>query len=129
MGGICLIGESMQNLSKLIDKHEHIFGDQSEKITSLPTMVDIRMTPEQKEEKRRRQKRDWYHENREKVLEQQKNWKKKKQQKEWYANNRTQQIDKAKKWNKDNQSARKLIVERHKQKKGNSWQWTSQKNK
>ena len=63
------------------------------------------------------------------VLEQQKNWKKKKQQKEWYANNRTQQIDKAKKWNKDNQSARKLIVERHKQKKGNSWQWTSQKNK
>ena len=80
-------------------------------------------------QKRKKQKRDWYHENREKVLEQQKNWKKKKQQKEWYANNRTQQIDKAKKWNKDNQSSRKLIVESHKQKKGNSWQWTSQKNK
>ena len=126
MGGICLIGECMKNLSELIDKHEEIFGDQSQRITSVPTTAELRMT---QDEKRKKQKRDWYHENREKVLEQQKNWKKKKQQKEWYANNRTQQIDKAKKWNKDNQSARKLIVERHKQKKGNSWQWTSQKNK
>ena len=102
MGGICFIGECMKNLSELIAKHEEIYGDQSQRITSVPTMTELRMS---QEEKRKKQKRDWYHENREKVLEQQKNWKKKKQQKEWYANNRTQQIDKAKKWNKDNQSA------------------------
>ena len=113
MGGICLIGDSMRNLSELIAKHEEIYGDQSERITSLPTMTELRMT---EDEKRKKQKRDWYHENKEKVLEQQKNFKKKKQQKEWYANNKVQQIDKAKKWNKDNQSARKLIVDRYKNK-------------
>ena len=116
MGGICLIGECMKNLSELIAKHEEIYGDQSERITSLPTMTELRMT---EDEKRKKQKRDWYHENKEKVLEQQKNFKKKKQQKEWYANNRVQQIDKAKKWNKDNQSARKLIVDRYKNKQKN----------
>ena len=116
MGGICHIGDSMRNLSELIDKHEEIYGDQSERITSLPTMAELRMS---QEEKRKKQKRDWYHENREKVLEQQKNFKKKKQQKEWYANNKVQQIDKAKKWNKDNQSARKLIVDRYKNKQKN----------
>ena len=106
----------MKNLSELIAKHEEIYGDQSERITSLPTMTELRMS---QEEKRKKQKRDWYHENREKVLEQQKNFKKKKQQKEWYANNKVQQIDKAKKWNKDNQSARKLIVDRYKNKQKN----------
>ena len=111
MGGICCIGESMRNLSDLIAKHEEIYGDQSERITSLPTMTELRMT---EDEKRKKQKRDWYHENKEKVLEQQKNFKKKKQQKEWYANNRVQQIDKAKKWNKENKGARKLITERYK---------------
>ena len=116
MGGLCLIGEYMKNLSELIDKHEEIFGDQSLRITSLPTMTELRMT---EDEKRKKQKRDWYHENKEKVLEQQKNFKKKKQQKEWYANNKVQQIDKAKKWNKDNQSARKLIVDRYKNKQKN----------
>ena len=116
MGGLCLIGEFMKNLSELIDKHEEIYGDQSERITSLPTMTELRMT---EDEKRKKQKRDWYHENKEKVLEQQKNFKKKKQQKEWYANNKVQQIDKAKKWNKDNQSARKLIVDRYKNKQKN----------
>ena len=116
MGGICLIGECMKNLSALIAKHEEIYGDQSERITSLPTMTELRMT---EDEKRKKQKRDWYHENKEKVLEQQKNFKKKKQQKEWYANNKVQQIDKAKKWNKDNQSARKLIVDRYKNKQKN----------
>ena len=78
MGGLCLIGEYMKNLSELIDKHEEIFGDQSLRITSLPTMTELRMT---QDEKRKKQKRDWYHENKEKVLEQQKNFKKKKQQK------------------------------------------------
>jgi len=121
MGGLCLIGEFMKNLSELIDKHEEIFGDQSLRITSLPTMTELRMT---EDEKRKKQKRDWYHENKEKVLEQQKNFKKKKQQKEWYANNRVQQIDKAKKWNKENRGARKLITERYKQ-KGQQCQWTS----
>ena len=116
MGGICLIGECMKNLSELIAKHEEIYGDQSERITSLPTMTELRMT---EDEKRKKQKRDWYHENKEKVLEQQKNFKKKKQQKEWYANNKVQQIDKAKKWNKDNQSARKLIVDIYKNKQKN----------
>ena len=116
MGGICFIGECMKNLSELIAKHEEIYGDQSQRITSVPTMTELRMS---QEEKRKKQKRDWYHENREKVLEQQKNWKKKKQQKEWYDNNRVQQIDKAKKWNKDNQSARKLIVDRYKNKQKN----------
>ena len=116
MGGICLIGECMKNLSELIAKHEEIYGDQSERITSLPTMTELRMT---EDEKRKKQKRDWYHENKEKVLEQQKNFKKKKQQKEWYAKNKVQQIDKAKKWNKDNQSARKLIVDRYKNKQKN----------
>ena len=116
MGGICLIGECMKNLSELIAKHEEIYGDQSERITSLPTMTELRMT---EDEKRKTQKRDWYHENKEKVLEQQKNFKKKKQQKEWYANNKVPQIDKAKKWNKDNQSARKLIVDRYKNKQKN----------
>ena len=121
MGGICLIGECMKNLSELIAKHEKIYGDQSQRITSVPTMTELRMS---QEEKRKKQKRDWYHENREKVLEQQKNWKKKKQQKEWYDNNRVQQIDKAKKWNKENKGARKLITERYKQ-KGQQCQWTS----
>ena len=116
MGGICLIGECMKNLSELIAKHEEIYGDQSERITSLPTMTELRMT---EDEKRKKQKRDWYHENKEKVLEQQKNFKKKKQQKEWYANNRVQQIDKAKKWNKANKGARKLITERYKNKQKN----------
>ena len=74
MGGLCLIGEFMKNLSELIDKHEEIFGDQSLRITSLPTMTELRMT---EDEKRKKQKRDWYHENKEKVLEQQKNFKKK----------------------------------------------------
>ena len=116
MGGICFIGECMKNLSELIAKHQEIYGDQSQRITSVPTMTELRMT---EDEKRKKQKRDWYHENKEKVLEQQKNFKKKKQQKEWYANNKVQQIDKAKKWNKDNQSARKLIVDRYKNKQKN----------
>ena len=123
MGGICLIGECMKNLSELIDKHEEIFGDQSQRITSLPTMTELRMT---QEEKRKKQKRDWYDRNKEDVKKQREESKK---QKEWYANNRVQQIDKSKKWNKENPSARKLIVERHNKKKGNSWQWTSQKSK
>ena len=106
MGGICLIGEYMQDLSELIRKHEEIYGDQSQRITSVPTMTELRLTPEQKRKKE--------------VLEQQKkSEKKKKSQKEWYANNRVQQIDKAKKWNKDNGTARKLIVDRYKNKQKN----------
>ena len=53
MGGICLIGECMKNLSELIAKHEEIYGDQSERITSLPTMTELRMT---EDEKRKKQK-------------------------------------------------------------------------
>ena len=56
MGGICLIGECMKNLSELIDKHEEIYGDQSQRITSVPTTAELRMTDD---EKRKKQKRDW----------------------------------------------------------------------
>ena len=124
MGGFCLIGESMQNLSKLIDKHEQLFGDQSERITTLPTMVDIRMTPEQKAEKRRRQKRDWYHENAEAVKAQRETSGK---QKEWYANNRIRCIEKSKRWNKENKEQRKIITERYNKKGHTTWQCNSQK--
>ena len=124
MGGICLIGESMQNLSKLIDKHEQLFEDQSERITTLPTMVDIRMTPEQKAEKRRRQKRDWYHEIAEAVKEQRETSGK---QKEWYANNRIRCIEKSKRWNKENKEQRKIITERYNKKGHTTWQCNSQK--
>ena len=113
MGGICHIGESMKNISALIDKHEEIWGEQV-RITSLPTIVDIRMSPE---ERRKKQKREWYERNREEVLEQQKDSeKKKKSQKEWYANNRTRCIEKAKNWNSENKGARKLITERYNRK-------------
>ena len=44
MGGICYIGESMRNLSDLIAKHEEIYGDQSQRITYLPSMSELRMT-------------------------------------------------------------------------------------
>jgi uncharacterized protein (DUF342 family) len=129
MGGICHIGESMKNLSELIDKHEEIYGDLSQSVTHLsqtqplPTMADLRMT---KEEKRKKQKRDWYDQNKEDVKEQRKESGK---QKEWYANNRIRCIEKATNWNKENQGARKLITERYKSKKGNTWQWTSPKRK
>ena len=44
---------------------------------------------ESKLDRRKRQKREWYERNREKVLEQQKNSDKKKtSQREWYVNNR-----------------------------------------
>ncbi len=122
MGGICYIGESMRNLSDLIAKHEEIYGDQSQRITYLPSMSELRMT---NDEKRKKQKRDWYDKNKEAVKKQREESKK---QKEWYANNRVRCIEKSKKWNKDNPNARKLIVERHKH-KGKSCQWTSQKTK
>jgi len=74
---------------------------------------------------RKRQKREWYHRNKEAVLEQQKNSeRKKKSQKAWYQRNKQRCIDKAKIWNKENSGARKLIIERHKHRKGNPCQWT-----
>ena len=75
---------------------------------------------------RKRQKREWYHRNKEAVLEQQKSSeKKKKSQKEWYKKNKEKCITRSKMWNKENTGARKLVVERHKHRKGNSCQWTS----
>ena len=65
-------------------------------------------------DKRKKQKREWYHRNKEAVLEQQKNSeKKKKSQKEWYVNNRDRIIENSKKWNNANVGARKLIIERY----------------
>ena len=74
---------------------------------------------------RKRQKREWYHRNKELVLEQQKNSeRKKKSQKAWYQKNKQNCIDKAKMWNKENIGARKLIIERYKHTKGSPCQWT-----
>ena len=67
-----------------------------------------------KKDKRKRQKREWYERNREKVLEQQRNSENKKQsQREWYVNNKDRVIEKSKRWNKINMGARKLIIDRY----------------
>ena len=70
---------------------------------------------ESKIDKRKRQKREWYHRNKEIVLEQQKNSEKKRiSQREWYVSNRDKIIEKANRWNNTNVGARKLIIERYK---------------
>ncbi len=70
------------------------------------------------------QKREWYHRNKEAVLEQQKNSKNKKEsQKEWYQQNKKRCIARAKRWNEENPAARKLIVERHKTKNNPTGVW------
>jgi hypothetical protein len=43
----------------------------------------------------------------------------------WYQKNKKLCITRAKTWNKENTGARKLIVERHKHRKGSPCQWTS----
>ena len=112
-----------KSLSELIDNHQKMHGDTSQRMNSLPTMVSLRMTHEQK---RKKQKRDWYHKNKEAVLEQQKNSeRKKKSQKEWYMNNREMCIAKSKRWNADNLSARKLILERYKTKNNPKGEWSN----
>ena len=74
----------------------------------------------------KRQKREWYHKNKEAVLEQQKNSKKKREsQKEWYLKNKKLCIIRAKKWNEDNPSARKLIMERYKTKNNPKGVWSN----
>ena len=81
------------------------------------------MTPD---ERRKQQKREWYHRNRDKVLEQQKNSIGKKElQKEWYANNKEECIERAKQWNSENLGARKLITNRYLKRKGQLCQWSS----
>ena len=73
---------------------------------------------------RKIQKREWYHRNKEAVLEQQKNSKNKKEsQKKWYQQNKKRCIARAKRWNEKNPSARKLIVERHKTKNNPTGVW------
>ena len=75
---------------------------------------------------RKRQKRKWYHRNKEAVLEQQKNSKNKKEsQKDWYQQNKKRCIARAKRWNEDNPVARKLIVERHKTKNNPTGGWSN----
>ena len=69
-----------------------------------------------REEKIRQQKREWYHRNRDTVLEQQKNSVNKKvSQKAWYTNNKEECIERAKQWNSENLGARKLIINRYHQ--------------
>ena len=73
---------------------------------------------------RKIQKREWYHRNKEAVLEQQKNSKNKKEsQREWYQKNKKRCIARAKMWNENNPSARKLIVERYKTKNNPRGVW------
>ena len=111
-----------KNLSELIDAHEKVHGKQKS-TPNFPTIQSLRMTNEQK---RKKQKRDWYHKNKEKVLKQQKESEsKRRNQKEWYTNNRERCIVKSKKWNKDNPSARRLIVERHKTKNNTEEVWSN----
>ena len=77
------------------------------------------MTPD---ERRKQQKREWYHRNRDKVLEQQKNSVNKKvSQKVWYTNNKEERIERAKKWNSENLGARKLINVRYIKRKDQTW--------
>ena len=112
-----------KDLSELIDQHQKIWGDGTRRITSIPTMANLRSSSS---DKRKKQKRDWYHKNKEKVLKQQKESEsKKKNQREWYTNNRERCIVKSKKWNKDNPSARRLIVERHKTKNNTEEVWSN----
>ena len=75
-----------------------------------------------REEKIRQQKREWYHRNKDKVLEQQKNSEKKKEsQKMWYSNNKENCIERAKVWNRENVGARKLIIYRYIKRKDRIW--------
>ena len=53
-----------KNLSELIDAHEKVHGKQKS-TPNFPTIQSLRMTNEQK---RKKQKRDWYHKNKEIVL-------------------------------------------------------------
>ena len=46
----------MKNLSELIAKHEEIYGDQSQRITSVPTTAELRMTQDEKRKKQKRRK-------------------------------------------------------------------------
>ena len=110
-----------KDLSYLIDQHQKKWGDGTRRITSIPTMANLRSSSS---DKRKKQKRDWYHKNKEKVLKQQKNSKKKKKsQKECYQKNKNLCISRAKRWNEENPSARKLIVERHKTKNNPKGVW------
>ena len=72
------------------------------------------------------QKRDWYHRNKEKVLEQQKSSESKmRSQREWYQNNKELCIDRARKWTENNPTARKLIVQRYTLKKSSIGRWSN----
>ena len=68
-------------------------------------------------EKIKRQKREWYHRNKKKVLKQQKtSERKKKYLKEWYLRNRQEKIQKSLQWNKENPEKRQLHIQRYVQK-------------
>ena len=68
-------------------------------------------------EKIKRQKREWYHRNKKKVLKQQKTSEKKKQYiKEWYLKNRQEKIQKSLQWTKENPEKRQLHIQKYVQK-------------
>ena len=65
-------------------------------------------------EKIKRQKREWYHRNKKKVLKQQKTSERKKEYlKEWYLKNRHEKIRKSLQWIKENPEKRQLHVQRY----------------
>ena len=51
-----------KDLSELIDQHQKKWGDKTQRITSIPTMANLRSSSS---DKRKKQKRDWYHKNKE----------------------------------------------------------------
>ena len=68
-------------------------------------------------EKIKRQKREWYHRNKKKVLKQQKTSERKKEYlKEWYLKNRQEKIQKSLQWTKENPEKRQLHIQRYVQK-------------
>ena len=64
----------MKPLSELIEDHVAIVGDKTQIKRTLPTMSELR---KDQHERQKEAKRAWYHENKQKVLEQQRNEKKK----------------------------------------------------
>ena len=65
-------------------------------------------------EKIKRQKREWSHRNKKKILKQQKTSEKKKQYiKEWYLKNRQEKIQKSLQWTKENPEKRQLHIQRY----------------
>ena len=79
----------------------------------IVSQKDLSRNPEDLE-KIKRQKREWYHRNKKKVLKQQKTSERKKQYlKEWYLKNRQEKIQKSLQWTRENPEKRQLHIQRY----------------